>query len=645
MEENNFCPFSQVVKMGATTSAPNATQVSRNPDVMDNFHNISYNWAPDDYGQHSWDSGLANFITTKTIISIVSSAVCIVLNSLLVFFIFSHSEFRDWKFYPTAIQALADVIGPGIGNLWYEWLVYEQLQLRIKQAIEIDVPLTLNTLQAVTQLKNFSSCVLSLLRIVVNEYTTGPCVLATAFVRYALVVHPTKNLVRKWVLVSQVLIIVAIGVVSLVVKTLTTFHRVGSSTFNPYLSYWERIKDFDGLVYKECDDALYSRSQRVLWFELTFCLIIPALISGYFYAAVGLKLLQRGRDGSRNRNLTLAFFLSWVMWIVCWPPYYWGSSAEVFQTYDGDEGKEWYKNFDRTTFIGSINVFFTVSKRSIHMVYSHLNALIFIIVLKPFQKWLMNLPGNVLRFLLMKNHAADANMIVMKIQKIATWIVTVLIFIPCGSLLSASTITVFRVTNLQQSGLEMHDNSVHLWKWQTQNAMSHSDLNPTQFFDHIRFLCGENHAKLNFEWKRCFFVTPHLDKPRNLSEQIDLCRSKNAVMVYPREGYELSDIWNFYKAYQGWPGNPNLTRSDDWFLRLGFERKFRGVEFNYMFTSVDGKFNFTKDSFLDKLKSPAVCVTNLNQPCYRCAYTILECNRQTLQKHTMCAIDFSSNHQ
>ena len=61
-----------------------------------------------------WDATMENYFTAKFAISLSLSSLCIVLNTLLVIFIVVNKDFRNLKFCPMAIQAAADVIGPGM---------------------------------------------------------------------------------------------------------------------------------------------------------------------------------------------------------------------------------------------------------------------------------------------------------------------------------------------------------------------------------------------------------------------------------------------------------------------------------------------------------------------------------------------------
>ena len=91
----------------------------------------------------------------------------------------------------------------------------------------------------------------------------------------------------------------------------------------------------------------------------------------------------------RNRSLTLAFFLSWLLWLLFWLPYYFGLLIHYYT--DDDYGTTWLQKVQHIYLWNlplQLNMFFALFKNSLYMFYSHLNVLIFIVVLKPFRSWL-----------------------------------------------------------------------------------------------------------------------------------------------------------------------------------------------------------------------------------------------------------------
>ena len=66
-----------------------------------------------------WDPGLSTFHSWSTAISIFGSIVCITLNSSLLLLILRSEEFCNLMFFPICLQAVIDILGPGLCNIAY----------------------------------------------------------------------------------------------------------------------------------------------------------------------------------------------------------------------------------------------------------------------------------------------------------------------------------------------------------------------------------------------------------------------------------------------------------------------------------------------------------------------------------------------
>ena len=76
--------------------------------------------------------------------------------------------------------------------------------------------------------------------------------------------------------------------------------------------------------------------------ELIVHFILPILACCFLYANLGYRLLQHERRAKRNRVLTLAFFLSWLLWVVCWLPNYTLTSMQIADKYSlTDSNPKW----------------------------------------------------------------------------------------------------------------------------------------------------------------------------------------------------------------------------------------------------------------------------------------------------------------
>ena len=345
------------------------------------FWNFNYYDAKDNSDYMFWSKCVSVFLWSKTVILSCSSVVCVVLNLLMILFFVLHKKFRRLTFCPLMIQSLVDIIGPGIANIMFEVFLLDR-------ALSDGSPnwgLAYWMEFKMTRGISLMDCILTFLRVSLNEYTTGTCVLATAYIRYALVCHASrKNLVEKKTLLAISFLIVFIAVIAvggnLAVVLLQTEENI---SLYEYTAERQRQK-----LLERCDHILTRRSTRLL-IETITCFAVPAVLSGLFYAMVIIKLLKRERDAMRNRSLTIAFVISWLLWVFCWVPYFWGmttsneSGVQVGYILNVVSGDFSLKH--------GLQSAFSLSKYSIQMIYSHLNALIFIIVLKPFRERLKGL--------------------------------------------------------------------------------------------------------------------------------------------------------------------------------------------------------------------------------------------------------------
>ena len=153
---------------------------------------------------------------------------------------------------------------------------------------------------------------------------------------------------------------------------------------------------YSGPFEKRCDQ-LYVRSTVRVIGEALICLGLPAVISGYFYIHLALKLLQRGKDNARNRNITLALSFSWLLWVICWVPYYWGIYIEETPTLKAGFDL-WNAGVRKVEFSTKkyFEILFSSLKNSVQLTYSHLNALLLLIVLKPFRSWVYETARSIL---------------------------------------------------------------------------------------------------------------------------------------------------------------------------------------------------------------------------------------------------------
>ena len=75
-----------------------------------------------------YDDGLKTFHSWYTSLTVCGSIFCIVLNSFLIFCLLTIDEFKSLIFFPIGLQAVIDVIGPGITNIISAIISHQQLE-------------------------------------------------------------------------------------------------------------------------------------------------------------------------------------------------------------------------------------------------------------------------------------------------------------------------------------------------------------------------------------------------------------------------------------------------------------------------------------------------------------------------------------
>ena len=189
-----------------------------------------------------------NIMYAKMISTLGSSIFCSVLNFMLLVFLFMDKEQRNLIYFPLMLQALADIIGPGIANAIYEIKLYPKFikevesQLYLGGGIQIDQSFLANE---INQVDGKEGCFTNLLRQLLNEYTTGVCVALSAFYRYILVCHPTKQILTPKVLLTitmSALACLLMASATVVVDLILNCPLRSCEPYETLLAYW-RVKN------------------------------------------------------------------------------------------------------------------------------------------------------------------------------------------------------------------------------------------------------------------------------------------------------------------------------------------------------------------------------------------------------------------
>ena len=145
---------------------------------------------------------------------------------------------RNMAFFPVGFQAAVDFIGPGLANFVYEVQAY--VNFNEKHLTNAKDYASMSTQDGKYYLTEFflnsevfglSGCILLFCRILLNEYSTRICIVATALIRYLLVCHPTTSFLNAKKLKVMAILIVGLTTLALVANILEMVYRETEDTF------------------------------------------------------------------------------------------------------------------------------------------------------------------------------------------------------------------------------------------------------------------------------------------------------------------------------------------------------------------------------------------------------------------------------
>ena len=290
--------------MGSTSTTMREfiqTESTRDPKIENNFNQVQVVWLYEnsDYGYLEWErEPIVRAFTVKTMITCFMSFLYIVFNSLLFTFLLSKTEYRNLQFFPVFVQTAVDILGPGAANLVYEVIAYRGITdlstNRVMSLSLVSRGIHLGMLEDYSRVHDVNGCILTFFRSLLNEYTTGLCVVATAFIRYILICRPTSTLFND----KKALIGIAIAIVLGGVSALLVNFILMAAHFLEKMTSYDRMRIF----YEKCEAVSHRQTTRLV---LESCLFfgLPALSSLIFYALIGVKLL------SRNDSFLFSHFL------------------------------------------------------------------------------------------------------------------------------------------------------------------------------------------------------------------------------------------------------------------------------------------------------------------------------------------------
>ena len=399
-----------------------------------------------------------------------------------------------------------------------------------------------------------------------------------------------------------------------------------------------------------------SGRHRIRWLTETIIFFgIPALLSCVFYFLVGRALAHKSRHVIRNRVLTVALFLSWLFWILCWTPNY-----LVIGIINLDDDYGYYSSF-----YSVLSMWVETFRIPLQLFYSHLNPFVYLIVLKKFQQHHVTVFKWIWRQLFLENISTGIRF---SRDKVATSLLHMSnlskLFLSMTFIGLVFGLVVYHVSNTSMSVnyiLEIKFRPLIVFK--DVKLHDYGQLLPNDWKLDIEANCFEKRGFVNMDHKRCYIIRDHQPKivdlkntgALNFDQMVESCENVNAHLCYPRSHEEMfyfqELVENWAHAYlQNWVTMqvyndrigifPNASYTADFvaeFLKkyripLGFRKSS-----DKMFTSIDGRYNISSESepwFYSWEESynftmverdfhgPAVCLSSFNETLAECRYTV-----------------------
>ena len=373
--------------------------------------------------------------------------------------------------------------------------------------------------------------------------------------------------------------------------------------------------------------------------------LIPIGFSGFLYFKMIRVLRSQQTHASRNRNLSICFFTSWCLWVICWAPKIAIGLMQIptrSASYSlGEVGNKIM-----------VYLFFSVS--AIQMLYAQLNPIMYLILFKKFQKRVFG----TLKLLLFVRNTHQQNMQVSRSEESSGNVkwgdrlkfgILILSSLCClwGSVGVGATLGTRVHVQTETSTVVYTRRELSIMTWQFKTiALSYADAVDTDSAYATRSKCSVNRGTLSFEYKKCSFVVEHIAPGLNFSEQVKTCEARGAILSYPRTFAEIGSMWDFFERERNELPRDSLLRLS---LHAGYVRhtpvvtkfpQFESVDGSYVIDSKRNKHLFNDVSLFRNFsgyftggyifKGPAVCFSKAKQ--------LDECMPRSKKPFSICSI-------
>ena len=289
------------------------------------------------------------------------------------------------------------------------------------------------------------------------------------------------------------------------------------------------------------------------------------------------------------------------------------------------------------------------------MLYSHLNPLVYLIVLKKFQQYHIDVLiycRNTLFFEEVSTQIDASKQIAhSRVDKQATGCSNknrikkfsglLLFFV----VISGLCLTIYSQVSREKDASLLETAYSATWRkhlelpkqFKIRNRIDYNQLQP--YSHHLDENCDKNRAVFNYNRKRCYFVMKFPYLGYNLTESIEQCHSKGAILSYPRHHEEVSDVWTYFSSH--------LERTDEHrmkdllantTLHVGFRkigtRQFQSVDEMLNVSTVSHPFMMQTYPavFQGDFKGPAVCINRYQY--------LKQCMPRMRNQFAVCSLDF-----
>ena len=328
----------------------------------------------------------------------------------------------------------------------------------------------------------------------------------------------------------------------------------------------------------DCVGYLNEGSLLRVGIESVFCFFIPASLSGYLYWKVIEKLKESPKNEERNRMLSIAFRLSWALWILCWTPKYVLSAARMI--YDATDSVLADK---KPTWL-----YVELFRLPVQMLYSQLNPFLYIMIFKRPAEFVADRLAAIRKTFLVltcfrKSQISDPNEAKTSRKNLRyaeVFLAAMTIFVLTTSLFwvvkpyigfGSQEVPKFR---LEKSRREI----AALRGW---NAEVNVGIKDVVDFVEPRQKCWELQGSLRMDFRRCFKLINNFPTIPYYEEQIENCETMKMDLVYPRSYDEMIFIANLLNT-----GTFGFIKD---MLLCGLEQ-INQSETSSTYRSLDGKF-------------------------------------------------------